>query len=106
MLFRSLAAASVAVALSAIASNTATVGVLLPILGTAGLGPNERTSLYAATFGASCDFALPAGTPPNALVFGTGKLTVARMAALGVPLDLAAMLVVAGWCSLALRFAG
>ena len=103
---QTLAAASVAVALSAIASNTATVGVLLPILGTAGLGPNERTSLYAATFGASCDFALPAGTPPNALVFGTGKLTVARMAALGVPLDLAAMLVVAGWCSLALRFSG
>src|SRR3972149_4292375 len=46
--------------------------------------------LFAATPAASCDFALPAGTPPNAIVFGSGYVTIPRMARTGVVLDLAA----------------
>ena len=49
---------------------------------------------------ASCDFALPAGTPPNAIVFGSGYLTVPRMAKTGAVLDLVAALLAAGLCAL------
>jgi sodium-dependent dicarboxylate transporter 2/3/5 len=58
------------------------------------------TVLFTATVAASCDFALPAGTPPNAIVFGSGYLTVPRMAKTGVVLDLLAALLAAGLCAL------
>ena len=48
-----------------------------------------NTSLFAATVAASCDFALPVGTPPNAIVFGSGYVTMRRMARTGVALDAA-----------------
>jgi sodium-dependent dicarboxylate transporter 2/3/5 len=57
--------------------------------------------LFAATVAASCDFALPAGTPPNAIVFGSGYVTIPRMARTGVVLDLLAALLAALWCGLA-----
>ena len=56
------------------------------------------TVLFAATIAASCDFALPAGTPPNAIVFGSGYVTIPRMARTGVLLDLLAAVLVAAWC--------
>jgi sodium-dependent dicarboxylate transporter 2/3/5 len=57
--------------------------------------------LFAATIASSCDFALPAGTPPNAIVFGSGYVTIPRMARVGVVLDVAAALLAAAWCWLA-----
>ncbi len=91
--------ASVAtVALSAVASNTATIAVMLVVLKDAA-APEAMTSvLFAATFAASCDFALPAGTPPNAIVFGSGYVRIPVMARLGFALDLVAALAAALWC--------
>ena len=58
--------------------------------GRAASRPSTLTAmLFAATFSASCDFALPAGTPPNAIVFGSGYLTIPLMARTGVVLDVA-----------------
>jgi len=54
--------------------------------------------LFAATFSASCDFALPAGTPPNAIVFGSGYISIPLMVRTGVRLDLLAALLAAVWC--------
>lgn len=86
------------VALSAVASNTATIAVMLLVLKDAA-APEAMTSvLFAATLAASCDFALPAGTPPNAIVFGSGYVRIPVMARLGFPLDLVAALVAALWC--------
>jgi sodium-dependent dicarboxylate transporter 2/3/5 len=88
----------VTVALSAFASNVATIAVMLSVL-VSSIAPAElNTVLFAATISASCDFALPAGTPPNAIVFGSGYLTIPRMAKTGVALDLAAALLAAAWC--------
>jgi sodium-dependent dicarboxylate transporter 2/3/5 len=93
-----LLASLVTVALSAVASNTATITVMLNVLADA-VSPAHRMSvLWASTIAASCDFALPAGTPPNAIVFGSGYLTVARMARTGVVLDVAAAVLAAAWC--------
>ncbi|MBL8766512.1 MAG: SLC13/DASS family transporter, partial [Planctomycetes bacterium] len=81
------------VTLSAFTSNTATISVLLPLLAGVVDPQHAPPVLFAATIAASCDFALPAGTPPNAIVFGSGYLTVRRMASTGVVLDLLAALV-------------
>ena len=95
------AASFTTVTLSAFASNAATVAVLLPVLA-GSVSPEHLSSvLYAATFAASCDFALPAGTPPNAIVFGSGYLSIPTMVRTGVPLDVAAAGLSALWCWIA-----
>ncbi|HEV2854967.1 MAG TPA: DASS family sodium-coupled anion symporter [Thermoanaerobaculia bacterium] len=97
--------ASVAtVALSAVASNTATIAVMLVVLKDAVAPEVMTTTLFAATIACSCDFALPAGTPPNAIVFGSGYVTIPRMARTGVVLDLLAALLAAVWCWVIVRW--
>jgi sodium-dependent dicarboxylate transporter 2/3/5 len=93
-----LLASVVTVAISAIASNTATIAIMLVVLRDAVAAPLLPVVLFAATIAASCDFALPAGTPPNAIVFGSGYVSLPRMARLGVLLDLAAAVLAAAWC--------
>lgn len=87
-----------AVALSAVASNTATVNLLLNLL------PVNLPLLSTVTLAASCDFALPAGTPPNAIVFGSGRVHLPSMMRVGFQLDVAAasLLVLYGWLYLPL----
>jgi len=86
------------VALSAVASNTATVNLMLNLL------PAKVPLLSAVTLASSCDFALPAGTPPNAIVFGSGRIHLPTMMKVGVVLDLlaAGLLVLYGWLYLPL----
>jgi sodium-dependent dicarboxylate transporter 2/3/5 len=92
-----LAASLACVAISAVASNTATVAVMLPLLRSAAAPAQLTTVLFASAFAASCDFALPAGTPPNAIVFGSGYVSFLRMAKTGIVLDLVAAALVAAW---------
>jgi sodium-dependent dicarboxylate transporter 2/3/5 len=95
-----LVAALVTVAISAVASNTATIAIMLVVLADAVAAPMLPTVLFTATIAASCDFALPAGTPPNAIVFGSGYVSIPRMARTGVALDLLAAMLAAAWCGL------
>jgi solute carrier family 13 (sodium-dependent dicarboxylate transporter), member 2/3/5 len=95
-----LATSAGTVAISAVASNTASVSVLLPLLRDAVAPAHVVTVLFASTIAASCDFALPAGTPPNAIVFGSGYVSIPTMAKTGVVLDVVAAVVVAAWTSL------
>jgi sodium-dependent dicarboxylate transporter 2/3/5 len=92
-----LVASAATVAISAVASNTATVSVLLPLLRNAVEPSRMTTALFASTIASSCDFALPAGTPPNAIVFGTGYVTIPRMVKSGVVLDAIAAVLAAAW---------
>lgn len=71
--------------LSAVASNTATINVMLNVL------PPNLPVLTASALGASCDFMLPAGTPPNAIVFGSGYIRLRTMIRAGFVLDLIAI---------------
>jgi solute carrier family 13 (sodium-dependent dicarboxylate transporter), member 2/3/5 len=93
-----LLASVVTVAVSAVASNTSTIAIMLVVLKDAAAPEALHTVLFAATIASSCDFALPAGTPPNAIVFGSGYVTIPRMARTGILLDLAAALLAAAWC--------
>jgi sodium-dependent dicarboxylate transporter 2/3/5 len=93
-----LLASVTTVGTSAVATNTGTIAVMLNVLKDAVTPTHLTTVLFTATIAASCDFALPAGTPPNAIVFGSGYITIPRMAKTGVVLDLAAAVVAACWC--------
>jgi sodium-dependent dicarboxylate transporter 2/3/5 len=102
--FQVLLASLAVVALSSVASNTATIAVALVVLKDAVAPGVLTTTLFTATIAASCDFALPAGTPPNAIVFGSGYVTIPRMARTGVVIDLVAAVFAALWCWLIVRW--
>jgi sodium-dependent dicarboxylate transporter 2/3/5 len=90
------------VALSEVASNTATASIVLPLIaasaGNFGIAPAPL--MLAATIAASFGFMLPAGTPPNAIVFASGYITVPQMARNGFLIDLFGALLVATLCYL------
>lgn len=96
-----LAVAAFMVLLSEFASNTAAAALLVPVFaavaGSMGLPPAALVVLVALA--ASCGFALPVATPPNALVFGTGQVSARRMARAGLALDVVCVLALActGW---------
>ena len=48
----------------------------------------------ATAMAASAGFMMPVSTPPNAIVYGTGRITVGRMASAGGLLDLLFLLVI------------
>jgi len=76
--------------LTEITSNTATTTLLMPILAAASLGAGIEPALLMlpAALSASCAFMLPVATAPNAIVFGTGKISVQQMVREGFALNL------------------
>jgi len=84
--------------LTEMTSNTATTNLLMPILGAAAVSANLDPKLFMipAALSASCAFMLPVATIPNAIVFGTGKISVKRMATEGFVLNLIGAGVVTG----------
>ena len=93
-----LLVAATIVFLSEVASNTATAAAFLPVAGSLALGVGENPLLFIipAALAASCGFMLPVATPPNAIAYGTGYVTVPQMARAGVWLDLLCIVVVLG----------
>jgi sodium-dependent dicarboxylate transporter 2/3/5 len=59
-----------------------------------GLGIAPIKLVLVATLGASCAFMLPVATPPNAIVFASGKVTIKQMAKVGFGLNLIAIVVI------------
>ena len=84
------------VLLTEITSNTATTAAFLPILGAVAVGLGENPFLLAvpAALGASCAFMLPVATPPNAIVYGSGLLSIPQMSRAGLWLNLVSVLLV------------
>ena len=75
--------------LTEMTSNTATTNVLMPILGAMATASNidPIILMMPAAMSASCAFMLPVATIPNAVVFGTGEITVNRMVREGLVLN-------------------
>ena len=84
--------------LTEMTSNTATTSLLMPILGAAAIAADldPKLLLIPAALSASCAFMLPVATIPNAVVFGTGKISIKRMAGEGFVLNLIGAGVVSG----------
>ncbi len=78
------------IALTELTSNTATTATLVPILAALapGLGVSPYLLIVPAAMAASCAFMLPVATPPNAIVFGSGYLTIPTMCKAGLWLNL------------------
>ncbi|HHO68537.1 MAG TPA: SLC13/DASS family transporter [Gammaproteobacteria bacterium] len=76
--------------LTEITSNTATTQILLPVLAGVALadGHDLLRVLLTATLAASCAFMLPVATPPNAIVFGSGRIPMQAMMRAGIRLNL------------------
>ena len=79
-----------------LASNSATAAAFLPILASVMVGIGENPLLVAipVTVAASCAFMLPVATPPNAIVYGSGVMTIPQMARAGFLLNIAAVPVI------------
>ena len=72
-------------------SNTATSAAFLPLVGIMAVAQGIEPAIYAipAALAASCAFMLPVSTPPNAIVFRSGALTIPDMLRAGFALTLA-----------------
>ncbi len=76
--------------LTELTSNTATTEMILPILAAVAVATEIHPLLLMipATLSASCAFMMPVATPPNAIVFGSDRITIPEMARIGVVLNL------------------
>jgi sodium-dependent dicarboxylate transporter 2/3/5 len=54
--------------------------------------------MFAVTLSASFGFMLPAGTPPNAIVYSSGYITVPQMVRAGIAVDIMGAVLVATAC--------
>ena len=92
----SLAAASIGtgVLVSEISSNTASANMVVPVMISMAKAIGARADAIgvAATLGSSLGFALPISTPPNAIVYGSGRIKINDMIRAGILLDLAGAL--------------
>ncbi len=89
-------AATMIILLTEFTSNTATTATFLPIVGAIAVAASIDPIVLAVpvTLAASCAFMLPVATPPNAIVFGSGMLTIPVMVRAGVLLNIAGIVAV------------
>jgi len=82
---------------SELTSNTAQTAIVLPLLASLAIELNldPITIMIPATFSVSLAFMFPVGTPPNAIVFGSGRLKVWDMVKAGFILNLLGIVLVA-----------
>ncbi|WPJ95088.1 DASS family sodium-coupled anion symporter [Coraliomargarita algicola] len=82
--------------LTELTSNTATSTMLMPVLAgiAIGLGQSPLILLAPAALAASCAFMLPVATPPNAIVFGSGHVTIPQMVRSGFALNIIGIILI------------
>lgn len=80
-------------------SNTATTQMILPILAAVAtaIGQPAFLLMIPAALSASCAFMMPVATPPNAIVFGSGRVKIYQMARTGLILNLVGIIVITFW---------
>lgn len=100
----------VSIVVTEFASNTASANILLPVVFgvSAALGPERfppDVLMVSCAFACTTGFAVPAGTPPNALVFATERISIQRFVRTGLAVDVVSlvMIVALGALRLALR---
>ena len=86
-------------------SNMALVSALMPLVLSLSqtFGWSMEILSVPLVLGASCAFMLPMATPPNAIVFSTGKLTVSYMMARGIILNILSVIILVALGMILLR---
>ena len=89
-------AAAMIIFLTELTSNIATTATFLPVVGAIAIesGVDPIVLTVPVTFAASCAFMLPVATPPNAIVFGSGMLTIPKMVRAGMMLNIVGIFLV------------
>jgi sodium-dependent dicarboxylate transporter 2/3/5 len=82
--------------LTELTSNTATAATFLPLVAELAtrFGHDPLMLAIPATLAASCAFMLPVATPPNAIIYGSGRVTMGQMAWAGIWLNVLATAVI------------
>lgn len=82
--------------LTELTSNTATTTLLMPILAATAISADmdPLILMVPATVSASCAFMLPVATAPNAVIFGSEKISVERMIKEGFVLNIIGTLII------------
>jgi sodium-dependent dicarboxylate transporter 2/3/5 len=82
--------------LTEVTSNTATTQMILPILASVAVDIkiDPLLLMIPATLAASCAFMMPIATPPNAIVFGSGRIKIAEMAKTGLIINLIGVILI------------
>ncbi len=91
-----IVAAAMIIFLTELTSNIATTATFLPVVGAIAIesGFDPIVLAVPVTFAASCAFMLPVATPPNAIVFGSGLLTIPKMVRAGLLLNIVGIFLV------------
>jgi sodium-dependent dicarboxylate transporter 2/3/5 len=91
-----IVAAAMIIFLTELTSNIATTATFLPVVGAIAIesGYDPIVLTVPVTFAASCAFMLPVATPPNAIVFGSGMLTIPKMVRAGMMLNIVGIFLV------------
>jgi len=82
--------------LTEMTSNTATTSLLMPVLAATAVAAGIRPELLMvpAAISASCAFMLPVATAPNAVIYGSGRVSIRQMAREGLVINLFGAMVV------------
>ena len=82
--------------LTELTSNTATTEMVLPILASVAIAmeTNPLLLMIPATLSASCAFMMPVATPPNAIVFGSGRIRISEMARVGIFINIIGIIII------------
>ncbi len=82
--------------LTELTSNTATTQMILPILSSIAVAmkTNPLMLLIPATLSASCAFMMPVATPPNAIIFGSGRVKIFEMVKAGILINFIGVFVI------------
>lgn len=101
-----LAVVTLTLLLTEITSNTATATIILPVTASlaAALGIEPMGLMIAAAISSSLAFMLPVATPPNAIVFGTGYVTIPQMAKAGFWMNLFCIAIITLFVTLKLLY--
>jgi sodium-dependent dicarboxylate transporter 2/3/5 len=91
-----LSVAAVTIFLTEVTSNTATASMLLPIIASlsTGAGVHPFGPMVGAALAASFAFMLPVATPPNAIVYASGQVSIPQMVRAGFWLNLTGILLI------------
>ena len=97
-----LVVATVVIGLTEMTSNAATTATFLPIVAAAaqGLGMDPLVLILPTALAASCAFMMPVATPPNAIVFGSGELTIPQMVRAGIWINVIGLVLIVLWVEL------
>lgn len=82
--------------LTELTSNLATTEMILPLLASVARAAEIHPLLLMvpAAVAASCAFMMPVATPPNAIVFASGKIRIAQMVKAGILINLISIVIV------------